>query len=88
MRPLGGIGWEYAHAAVDDHSRAAYVEVFPAQTGDTTARFLQRTVAWFARRGVRIVRLRTNNGGNSQSRRFAAIATRHTIRLKRTAARV
>jgi len=26
-----GAGWEYAHVAVDDHSRGAYVEVLPDQ---------------------------------------------------------
>jgi transposase len=38
-----GIGWEYAHVAIDDHSRAAYVEVLPDQTGATTAAFLARS---------------------------------------------
>jgi len=78
-----GIGWEYAHVAVDDHSRAAYVEVLPDQTGASTAGFLQRTIAWFARRGVRIARVLTDNGGNYRSRRFQAIAARHHLRLKR-----
>ena len=32
-RAWQGIGWEYAHVAIDDHSRAAYVEVLPDQTG-------------------------------------------------------
>ena len=67
---VAGIGWEYAHVAVDDHSRAAYVEVLSDQTGDATAGFLTRTVAWFAQRGVRIVRVLTDNGGNYRSRRF------------------
>jgi transposase InsO family protein len=78
-----GIGWEYAHVAIDDHSRAAYVEVLPDQTGATTAAFLQRTVAWFARRGVRITRVLTDNGGNYRSQRFQAMAARHALRLKR-----
>jgi transposase InsO family protein len=78
-----GIGWEYAHVAVDDHSRAAYVEVLPDQTGPTTAGFLDRTVAWFAQRGVRITRVLTDNGGNYRSRQFLASATRHQLRLKR-----
>jgi transposase InsO family protein len=67
-----GIGWEYVHVAIDDHSRAAYVEVLPDQTGATTASFLQRTVVWFARRGVRLTRVLTDNGGNYRSRRFQA----------------
>lgn len=78
-----GIGWEYAHVAIDDHSRAAYVEVLPDQTGATTAAFLQRTIAWFARRGVRLTRVLTDNGGNYRSRRFQAVAGRHQLRLKR-----
>ena len=79
-----GIGWEYAHVAVDDHSRAAYVEVLPDQTGATTAAFLRRTVAWFARRGVRVRRVLTDNGSNYRSHRFHAVAARHAIRLKRS----
>jgi transposase InsO family protein len=78
-----GIGWEYAHVAVDDHSRVAYVEVLPDQTGATTAAFLDRTIAWFARRGVRITRVLTDNGGNYRSRAFHAVAGRQRIRLKR-----
>ena len=41
-----------SHVAVDDHSRAAYAEVLPDQTGATTTAFLRRTIRWFARRGV------------------------------------
>jgi transposase InsO family protein len=79
-----GIGWEYAHVAIDDHSRVAYVEVLPDQTGATTAAFLQRTLAWFARRGVRITRVLTDNGSNYRSHRFQAVAVRRTVRLKRS----
>ena len=79
-----GVGWEYAHVAIDDHSRAAYVEVLPDQTGATTAAFLQRTIAWFARRGVRIARVLTDNGANYRSHRFQAVAARQAVRLKRS----
>jgi transposase InsO family protein len=79
-----GIGSEYAHVAIDDHSRAAYVEVLPDQTGATTAAFLQRTLDWFARRGVRVTRVLTDNGGNDRSRRFHAVAARRGVRLKRS----
>jgi transposase InsO family protein len=79
-----GIGWEYAHVAVDDHSRVAYVEVLSDQTGATTAAFLRRTIAWFARRGVRILRVLTDNGSNYRSHRFQAVAAGQAIRLKRS----
>ena len=78
-----GIAWEYAHVAIDDHSRAAYVEILPDQTGGTTAGFLSRTIAWFARRGVRPLRVLSDNGGNYRSRRFQAVAVPHRLRLKR-----
>ena len=77
-------GWEYVHVAIDDYSRAAYVEVLPDQTGATTAAFLRRTVRWFARRGVVLQRVLTDNGGPYLSRRFYQCAARAGVRLTRT----
>ena len=79
-----GAGWEYVHVAVDDYSRAAYVEVLPDQTGATTAGFLRRTVGWFARRGIAVARVLTDNGSGYISRRFRAAADRCRVRLTRT----
>jgi transposase InsO family protein len=79
-----GAGWEYVHVAVDDHSRAAYVEVLPEQTGAVTAAFLRRTVAWFARRGVVVQRVLTDNGSHYRSHRFQHCARRTGVRLVRT----
>jgi transposase InsO family protein len=79
-----GAGWEYVHVAVDDYSRAAYVEVLPDQTGATTAGFLRRTTHWFARRGVSVQRVLTDNGGGYISRRFRRAASRAGVRLTRT----
>jgi transposase InsO family protein len=81
---VDGAGYEYVHVAVDDYSRVAHVEVLPDQTGATTAGFLRRTILWFARRGVRIERVLTDNGGAYRSRRFRAVATRVGLTLKRT----
>ncbi len=57
-----GIGWECVHVAVDDHSRLAYVEVLPDEKGPSCAGFIQRAVAWYARHGVTVRRLMTDNG--------------------------
>jgi hypothetical protein len=51
-RASRGVGWEYVHVAVDDHSRIAYVEVLGDQLGPTYAAFLTRAVAWFRARRV------------------------------------
>jgi transposase InsO family protein len=79
-----GGGYEFAHVAVDDYSRVAYVEVLPDQRGTTTARFLRRTVQWFARRGVRVERVLTDNGSAYRSNAFRAVATTARIRLLRS----
>jgi transposase InsO family protein len=79
-----GAGWEYVHVAVDDDSRAAYVEVLPDQTGRSVAGFLRRTVGWFARRGIAVARVLTDNGSGYRSRRFHATAGRLRVRLSHT----
>ena len=79
-----GAGYEYVHVAVDDHSRVAYAEVLADQRGPTTAGFLRRTVGWFARRGIRVERVLTDNGSAYLSRAFAATAGGAQVRLLRT----
>jgi transposase InsO family protein len=69
-----GIGWEYVHVAIDDHSRLAYAEVLPDETGPTTAGFLRRAVAWYAAQGIVVQRLLTDNGGAYRSAPFAIAA--------------
>ena len=75
-----GAGYEYAHVAIDDHSRVAYVEVLADQRGSTTAAFFARVVQWFAQRGVVIRRILTDNGGGYRSYRFATAVRRARIR--------
>jgi transposase InsO family protein len=56
-----GLGYDYLHAAVDDHSRVAYVEVHPDERGETAARFLASAAAFFASHGVRVQAVMTDN---------------------------
>jgi transposase InsO family protein len=67
-----GIGYDYVHAAVDDHSRLAYAETLPDEKGTTTAGFLARAAAWFADHGVTVTAILTDNAFNY--RRSAAVA--------------
>jgi transposase InsO family protein len=55
------LGYDFLHAAVDDHSRLAYVEVHPDERSATTASFLHRAGAFFASRGVIVERVMTDN---------------------------
>src|SRR3712207_6024103 len=56
-----GLGWDYVHVAIDDHTRLAYAEVLPDERTGTCAGFLTRAVAWFAAHGVTIARVLTDN---------------------------
>ena len=79
-----GLGHDFIHVAVDDHSRYAYAEALPDERGETTAAFLERTLAVFQALGVRVERLLTDNGGNYRSRVFAEAASAHGVQLRRT----
>ena len=61
-RDRGTIGWEFVHVAVDDHSRLAYAEVLPDEKATTAIAFLNRAIAFFARYGIHVKRVLTDNG--------------------------
>ena len=79
-----GVGWEYVHVAVDDHTRLAYVEVLADQIGSTCAAFLERAVTWFAARHITIRRVMSDNGSGYVSRAFRAACAAQTLRHLRT----
>lgn len=79
-----GAGWEAVHVAIDDCTRLAYAEVLPDERQDTTAGFLQRALRYFARRGIRVARVMTDNGSAYRSRTFAAVIAAHQLRHLRT----
>lgn len=57
-----GIGFDYVHSLVDDHSRLAYSEVLTDEKGATCAAFLLRAAAYFAGHGiVEIRQIMTDN---------------------------
>jgi len=57
-----GIGYDFIHAAVDDHSRLAYAEIHPDERSETCASFLQRAADYFAHHGItRIEQIITDN---------------------------
>jgi transposase InsO family protein len=66
-----GVGYAYLHAAVDDHSRLAYVEAHPDETQHTCAAFWRRAAGFFADHGITIAQVLTDNGPGYRSRAFA-----------------
>ena len=55
-------GWEFVHVCVDDATRLAYVEVLGDEQGRTAAGFLRRAVAFYARYGITVQRVMSDNG--------------------------
>ena len=83
-RRTGIAGWEYVHVAVDDYSRLAYAEVLPDERAATAAGFLARAVAFYARYGIRVEQVLTDNGVCYRALLHALACHRLGIRHLRT----
>jgi transposase InsO family protein len=66
----GGAGWEFAHVAVDDASRLAYVEVLADERRQNCTGFLVPALRWFKEPGIRVERVMSDNGSGYISRLF------------------
>ena len=55
------VGYDYAHAIVDDHSRLAYVELHDDEKAATVTGFVERALTHFAEHGVVAKRVMTDN---------------------------
>jgi transposase InsO family protein len=55
------VGYDFAHAIVDDHSRLAYAELLDDEKATTVTAFLERALTWFQEHGVHTKRLMTDN---------------------------
>jgi transposase InsO family protein len=83
-RITGISGWEYVHVAVDDHSRLAYAEVLFDERAVTAAAFLARAVAFFARYGIHVQAVLTDNGSAYKAVLHALACKRLGIKHLRT----
>jgi transposase InsO family protein len=77
-------GWEFVHVALDDATRLAYAEVLTDEKATTAVGFLRRAVAFFARHGIHVERLLTDNGSPYVSTVHALACRALGIRHHRT----
>jgi transposase InsO family protein len=77
-------GWEAVHVAIDDATRLAYVEVLPDEKATTAIGFLRRAVAFYARHGITVEELMTDNGSPYRSTIHALACQLLGIRHLRT----
>ena len=79
-----GVGWEYVHLAIDDHSRLAYSEILPDEKRGSSLRFLFNALRFFRSLGVKVERVMTDNGSSFRSRRYAKALRRLRVKHLRT----
>ncbi len=66
-----GYGWEYVHVCIDDASRLSFTQVHPDEKAVSAVAHLKAAVAWYARLGVKVIGVMTDNGSCYKSKKFA-----------------
>jgi transposase InsO family protein len=75
------VGYDYAHAIVDDHSRLAFVELHNDEKAATVTGFVERALDFFAEHGIVGKRLMTDNAFTYiHNRSLRELLARHGIR--------
>ena len=81
-----GLGYEYLFVAVDDHARVAFTAMRPDERKSSAESFLREAVAYFAKLGVSIQRVITDNGPAFHSILFRSVCDELGIKQKFTRA--
>jgi transposase InsO family protein len=85
MAPGTRVGYDFAHAIVDDHSRLAYVELHNDERAETVTAFVSRALDWFATHGIQTKRLMSDNAWSyARNRSLRELLAAREIRHLRT----
>ena len=79
-----GIGWEFVHVAVDDHSRIAFAKVMPSEKRRSAIMFLKAALAYYQSLGIKVERVMTDNGSCYKSFAFRRACKRLGLKHIRT----
>jgi transposase InsO family protein len=79
-----GVGWEYVHVAIDDHSRIAFAKVMPSEKKRSAIAFLKAALGYYESLGVKVERVMTDNGSCYTSFAFRRTCKRLGLRHIRT----
>jgi transposase InsO family protein len=79
-----GLGWAGSMSMSRSTMPAGYTELIPDERQESVIAFTRRAVAWFARHGVHIERVMTDNGSAYKSFAFRDLLAEQSIRHKRT----
>ena len=79
-----GIGWEFVHVCIDDHSRIAFSQILPDERKKSAIAFLKTAVAYYKSLDVTVERVMTDNGSCYRSKDFAKACKKLKIKHIRT----
>jgi transposase InsO family protein len=81
------VGYDYAHAIVDDHSQLAYVELLDDEKAVTVTAFVARALSRFEAEGIHAKRLMTDNAWSyTHNTSLRELLIDHNIKHLRTQA--
>jgi transposase InsO family protein len=78
------MGKAFVHTVIDDHSRIAYAEIHDDEKAVTAIGVLQRSVSWFAARGITVERVLSDNGSAYNSKLWKQTCAELGITVKKT----
>jgi transposase InsO family protein len=79
-----GVGWEYVHVCIDDHSRIAFAKVMPSEKKRSATAFLGAALTYYESLGIKVERVMTDNGSCYKSFAFRRACKRLGLRHIRT----
>src|SRR5262249_53175756 len=79
-----GVGWEFVHVAIDDHSRVATARIFPNERAVSAIAFLKHAINYYRSLGITVSRVMTDNGSCYRASDFGRACVRLGIKHIRT----
>src|SRR6202035_4003696 len=79
-----GIGWEFVHVCIDDHSRVAFSQILPDEKAGSAVSFLKAAVNYYKGLGVIVTRVMTDNGSCYKAFDFRDACQELGLKHKRT----
>jgi len=59
-----GIGWEFVHVCIDDHTRLGFSQVLASERKEDAVAYLTAAVGWYQKMGIKVERVMTEFEGS------------------------
>ncbi len=79
-----GVGWEFVHVAIDDHTRLAFSRILCDERHPSAVAFLLAAVEYYRALGIEIRSILTDNGSCYRSKAFRKLCTELGLRHRFT----